>query len=175
MWLMGIQHAIHHGTACFHVEDLRELLGIVAGDDNFAALHFMKDVLPGEQLLGEPRPGERNKGVKLRLALALLFGAAGHYDPAGTDIQSNTLFIFLHDFFSHFAGGAALLERVKFLAAHAVGIQTEPYHLVAPEGTLLPPQPQTQEQQRGGRDANAGDHYLAPAAVSTPQRASTAV
>ena len=87
--LVRVQHAIDHGAACFHVENLREFFGIVAGHHDLAVMHLMEHVLTGEELLGQFREREGDESVQLGLAVTFFFRAAGHYDAACADVQSS--------------------------------------------------------------------------------------
>ena len=44
--LVGVEHSVCHGPACFDVKHLGEFLGVVAGHHQVRTLHLMEHVFP---------------------------------------------------------------------------------------------------------------------------------
>jgi hypothetical protein len=70
------------------MEDLRKLLGVVAGHHQLTIPDFMEDVLALKKTLGELGMRHRNEGVQFRFVLILAVPVPRRHDPAGAHVQA---------------------------------------------------------------------------------------
>ena len=86
-----VEHAAPHGPARLDMQDLRELLGVVAGDDDLRALDLEEDLLCSEQAGGEFGIRQGDERVELGLVMDSAADTPRHHDPAGADVEAEWL------------------------------------------------------------------------------------